>query len=121
MVSEDGMSNVFSPGELIGLLRAERMGRSLEEAISYRAVFLGITRASLNTQSFISEASFSKSRSTRMVERTQKCCSGALLVPDSREDNKIPLEKKEEYIRGGNERDFVPPQKIIWFSHPSLI
>ena len=115
------MSNVFSPGELIGLLRAERMGRSLEEAISYRAVFLGITRASLNTQSFISEASFSKSRSTRMVERTQKCCSGALLVPDSREDNKIPLEKKEEYIRGGNERDFVPPQKIIWFSHPSLI
>ncbi|KAK4366127.1 hypothetical protein RND71_014007 [Anisodus tanguticus] len=30
------MSNVFSPGELIGLLRAERMGRALEEAICYR-------------------------------------------------------------------------------------
>nr|UDY68501.1 RNA polymerase beta'' subunit [Calycophyllum spruceanum] len=58
LVSEDGMSNVFSPGELIGLLRAERMGRTLEEAICYRAVLLGITRASLNTQSFISEASF---------------------------------------------------------------
>nr|YP_010758796.1 RNA polymerase beta'' subunit [Leibnitzia nepalensis]WEX30843.1 RNA polymerase beta'' subunit [Leibnitzia nepalensis] len=58
LVSEDGMSNVFSPGELIGLLRAERMGRALEEAICYRAVLLGITRASLNTQSFISEASF---------------------------------------------------------------
>uniref|UniRef100_UPI0030E414D2 RNA polymerase beta'' subunit n=1 Tax=Ceratocephala orthoceras TaxID=286838 RepID=UPI0030E414D2 len=57
-VSEDGMSNVFSPGELIGLLRAERTGRALEEAIRYRAVLLGITRASLNTQSFISEASF---------------------------------------------------------------
>nr|YP_010385868.1 RNA polymerase beta'' subunit [Leptopus chinensis]UPM52355.1 RNA polymerase beta'' subunit [Leptopus chinensis] len=58
LVSEDGMSNVFSPGELIGLLRAERMGRALEEVICYRAILLGITRASLNTQSFISEASF---------------------------------------------------------------
>nr|YP_010407827.1 RNA polymerase beta'' subunit [Clerodendrum thomsoniae]URF20717.1 RNA polymerase beta'' subunit [Clerodendrum thomsoniae]UZH34338.1 RNA polymerase beta'' subunit [Clerodendrum thomsoniae] len=58
LVSEDGMSNVFSPGELIGLLRAERTGRVLEEAVCYRALLLGITRASLNTQSFISEASF---------------------------------------------------------------
>ncbi|KAI3752036.1 hypothetical protein L2E82_23138 [Cichorium intybus] len=58
LVSEDEMSNVFSPGELIGLLRAERMGRALEEAICYQAVLLGITRASMNTQSFISEASF---------------------------------------------------------------
>nr|QYH45668.1 RNA polymerase beta'' subunit [Ottelia sp. s36] len=58
LVSEDGMSNVFSPGELIGLLRAERAGRALDETICYRAILLGITRASLNTQSFISEASF---------------------------------------------------------------
>nr|YP_009111536.1 RNA polymerase beta' subunit [Erodium crassifolium]AHH24748.1 RNA polymerase beta' subunit [Erodium crassifolium] len=58
LVSEDGMSNVFLPGELIGLLRAERTGRALEEGVCYRAVFLGITRASLNTQSFLSEASF---------------------------------------------------------------
>nr|YP_010901166.1 RNA polymerase beta'' subunit [Crassula columella]WIL06751.1 RNA polymerase beta'' subunit [Crassula columella] len=58
LVSEDGMSNVFLPGELIGVLRAERTGRALEEPISYRAILLGITRASLNTQSFISEASF---------------------------------------------------------------
>nr|YP_010513298.1 RNA polymerase beta'' subunit [Centrosema coriaceum]UXL84869.1 RNA polymerase beta'' subunit [Centrosema coriaceum] len=58
LVSEDGMSNVFSPGELIGLLRAERAGRALEEAICYRALLLGITKTSLNTQSFISEASF---------------------------------------------------------------
>nr|YP_010146753.1 RNA polymerase beta'' subunit [Dioscorea quinquelobata]QQP00984.1 RNA polymerase beta'' subunit [Dioscorea quinquelobata] len=58
LVSEDGMSNVFSPGELIGLLRAELAGRALDEAICYRAILLGITRASLNTQSFISEASF---------------------------------------------------------------
>nr|YP_010150944.1 RNA polymerase beta'' subunit [Sesbania cannabina]QJQ80022.1 RNA polymerase beta'' subunit [Sesbania cannabina]QQV73304.1 RNA polymerase beta'' subunit [Sesbania cannabina] len=58
LVSEDGMSNVFSPGELIGLLRAERTGRALEEAICYRALLFGITKTSLNTQSFISEASF---------------------------------------------------------------
>nr|YP_010504662.1 RNA polymerase beta'' subunit [Chrysosplenium lectus-cochleae]UXE33379.1 RNA polymerase beta'' subunit [Chrysosplenium lectus-cochleae] len=58
LVSENGMSNVFSPGELIGLVRAERMGRALEEAICYRTILLGITKASLNTQSFISEASF---------------------------------------------------------------
>nr|YP_009670960.1 RNA polymerase beta'''' subunit [Passiflora arbelaezii]QCX30236.1 RNA polymerase beta'''' subunit [Passiflora arbelaezii] len=57
-VSKDGMSNVFSPGELIGLLRAERTGRALEEVICYRAMLLGMTRASLNTHSFISEASF---------------------------------------------------------------
>nr|YP_009741527.1 RNA polymerase beta'' subunit [Ptilotus polystachyus]QID76179.1 RNA polymerase beta'' subunit [Ptilotus polystachyus] len=58
LVSEDGMSNVFLPGELIGLFRAERTGRALEKSICYRATLLGITRASLNTQSFISEASF---------------------------------------------------------------
>nr|YP_009772169.1 RNA polymerase beta'' subunit [Zornia diphylla]QIT03037.1 RNA polymerase beta'' subunit [Zornia diphylla] len=58
LVSEEGMSNVFLPSELIGLLRAERAGRALEEVICYRALLLGITKASLNTQSFISEASF---------------------------------------------------------------
>nr|YP_009318872.1 RNA polymerase beta'' subunit [Eriocnema fulva]APA17973.1 RNA polymerase beta'' subunit [Eriocnema fulva] len=58
LVSEDGMSNVFLPGELVGLLRAERTGRAFEESICYRAILLGITRGSLNTQSFISEASF---------------------------------------------------------------
>nr|QBC71789.1 RNA polymerase beta subunit [Drosera indica] len=58
LVSEDGMSNVFLPGELIGLLQAERTGRALEEVISYRAILLGITNASLNTQSFLSESSF---------------------------------------------------------------
>nr|UEN67549.1 RNA polymerase beta subunit [Sophora davidii] len=58
LISEDGMSNVFSPGELIGLLRAERTGRALKEAICYRAILLGITKTSLNTPSFISEASF---------------------------------------------------------------
>nr|USG96009.1 RNA polymerase beta'' subunit [Girardinia suborbiculata subsp. grammata] len=58
LVSEEGMSNVFLPGELIGFLRAKQTGRALEEAICYRAILLGITKASLNTKSFISEASF---------------------------------------------------------------
>nr|YP_009351961.1 RNA polymerase beta' subunit [Schoepfia jasminodora]AQW41678.1 RNA polymerase beta' subunit [Schoepfia jasminodora] len=58
LFSEDGMSNVFLPGELIGLLRVERTMRALEETICYQALLLGITRTSLNTQSFISEASF---------------------------------------------------------------
>nr|YP_010118353.1 RNA polymerase beta'' subunit [Pilea plataniflora]QQY86036.1 RNA polymerase beta'' subunit [Pilea plataniflora] len=58
LISEEGMSNVFLPGELIGFLRVEQTGRVLEEGICYRAILLGITKASLNTQSFISEASF---------------------------------------------------------------
>nr|YP_009769178.1 RNA polymerase beta'' subunit [Clitoria ternatea]QIS99879.1 RNA polymerase beta'' subunit [Clitoria ternatea] len=67
LVSEDGMSNVFLPGELIGLLRAERAGRALEEAICYQALLLGITKTSLNTQSFISEASFQET--TRVLAK----------------------------------------------------
>jgi DNA-directed RNA polymerase subunit beta' len=39
-------------------LRAESAGRALDESIYYRTILLGITRASMNTQSFISEASF---------------------------------------------------------------
>nr|USG97944.1 RNA polymerase beta'' subunit [Pilea alpina] len=58
LISEEGMSNVFLPGELIGFLRVEQTGRALDEGICYRAILLGITKASLNTQSFISEASF---------------------------------------------------------------
>ena len=58
LISEDGTANVFSPGELIGLSRAQRMDRALEETIYYQTMLFGITRASLNTQSFISEASF---------------------------------------------------------------
>ncbi|KAF5798927.1 putative DNA-directed RNA polymerase [Helianthus annuus] len=66
------MSNVFSPGELIGLLQAKRMGRDLEEAICYHAVLLGITRASMNTQSFISEASFQET--ARVLAKAAQIC-----------------------------------------------
>ena len=36
LVSKDGMSNVFSPRELIGLLQAKRMGRAFKEAMCYQ-------------------------------------------------------------------------------------
>ena len=52
-------------------MRAERIGRALEESISYRAVLLGITRASLNTQSFISEASFQET--ARVLAKAALC------------------------------------------------
>nr|QYB20924.1 RNA polymerase beta'' subunit [Athrotaxis laxifolia]BBN66317.1 RNA polymerase beta subunit-2 [Athrotaxis laxifolia] len=55
---ENGLGIVFLPGELIGLSRVQRMDRALEKRINYRTILLGMTNASLNTQSFLSEASF---------------------------------------------------------------
>nr|YP_010612271.1 RNA polymerase beta'' subunit [Trigonotis microcarpa]WAR48662.1 RNA polymerase beta'' subunit [Trigonotis microcarpa] len=134
LVSEDGMSNVFSPGELIGLLRAERMGRALEEAICYRAILLGITRASLNTQSFISEASFQET--ARVLARAalrgridwlkglkENVVLGGMipvgtgfkgLVYPSKQHNNIPLETKKKNLFGGEMRD-------ILFHHRKLL
>nr|YP_010396550.1 RNA polymerase beta'' subunit [Cornus wilsoniana]UQJ75575.1 RNA polymerase beta'' subunit [Cornus wilsoniana] len=127
LVSEDGMSNVFSPGELIGLLRAERMGRALEEAICYRAILLGITRASLNTQSFISEASFQET--ARVLAKAalrgridwlkglkENVVLGGMipvgtgfkgLVHPSRQHNNIPLETKKKNLFEGEMRDIL--------------
>nr|YP_010819039.1 RNA polymerase beta'' subunit [Eremophila delisseri]YP_010819211.1 RNA polymerase beta'' subunit [Eremophila decussata]YP_010821619.1 RNA polymerase beta'' subunit [Eremophila praecox]UOI10930.1 RNA polymerase beta'' subunit [Eremophila scoparia]UOI11274.1 RNA polymerase beta'' subunit [Eremophila weldii]UOI07149.1 RNA polymerase beta'' subunit [Eremophila delisseri]UOI07321.1 RNA polymerase beta'' subunit [Eremophila decussata]UOI11102.1 RNA polymerase beta'' subunit [Eremophila praecox] len=127
LVSEDGMSNVFSPGELIGLLRAERMGRALEEAVCYRALLLGITRASLNTQSFISEASFQET--ARVLAKAalrgridwlkglkENVVLGGMipvgtglkgLVPPSKQHNKSPLETKKNNLFEGEMRDIL--------------
>nr|YP_010270589.1 RNA polymerase beta'' subunit [Patrinia rupestris]UJY97521.1 RNA polymerase beta'' subunit [Patrinia rupestris] len=134
LVSEDGMSNVFSPGELIGLLRAERTGRALEEAICYRAILLGITRASLNTQSFISEASFQET--ARVLAKAalrgridwlkglkENVVLGGMipvgtgfkgLVHPSRQHNNIPLETKKKNLFEGEMRD-------ILFHHKNLL
>nr|QEJ83650.1 RpoC2 [Hydrangea sp. CF-2019] len=127
LVSEDGMSNVFSPGELIGLLRAERLGRALEEGICYRAILLGITRASLNTQSFISEASFQET--ARVLAKAalrgridwlkglkENVVLGGLipvgtgfkgLVYPSRQHNNIPLKTKKKNLFEGEMRDIL--------------
>nr|YP_010364597.1 RNA polymerase beta' subunit [Solanum bradei]UNZ92269.1 RNA polymerase beta' subunit [Solanum bradei] len=127
LISEDGMSNVFSPGELIGLLRAERMGRALEETICYRVVLLGITRASLNTQSFISEASFQET--ARVLAKAalrgridwlkglkENVVLGGVipvgtgfkgLVHPSKQHNNIPLETKKTNLFEGEMRDIL--------------
>nr|YP_010880515.1 RNA polymerase subunit beta'' [Callitriche cophocarpa]YP_010880687.1 RNA polymerase subunit beta'' [Callitriche palustris]WHU54302.1 RNA polymerase subunit beta'' [Callitriche cophocarpa]WHU54474.1 RNA polymerase subunit beta'' [Callitriche palustris] len=134
LVSEDGMSKVFLPGELIGLLRAERMGRALEETICYRAILLGITRASLNTQSFISEASFQET--ARVLAKAalrgrvdwlkglkENVVLGGMvpvgtglkgLVTPSKQQNKSPLETKKNNLFEGEMRD-------ILFHHRKLL
>nr|YP_010383339.1 RNA polymerase beta'' subunit [Excoecaria agallocha]UEQ12743.1 RNA polymerase beta'' subunit [Excoecaria agallocha] len=135
LVSEDGMSNVFLPGELIGLLRAERTGRALEEAICYRAILLGITRASLNTQSFISEASFQET--ARVLAKAalrgridwlkglkENVVLGGMipvgtgfkgLVQGSRKHKNIPLKTKKKNLFRGEVRD-----RDILFYHGEL-
>nr|BBN66555.1 RNA polymerase beta subunit-2 [Fitzroya cupressoides] len=55
---ENGLGSVFLPGELVELSRVQRMDRALEKRINYRTILLGMTNASLNTKSFLSEASF---------------------------------------------------------------
>nr|QNJ33965.1 RNA polymerase beta'' subunit [Hydrangea platyarguta]UHM25262.1 RNA polymerase beta'' subunit [Hydrangea platyarguta] len=136
LVSEDGMSNVFSPGELIGLLRAERIGRALEEGICYRAILLGITRASLNTQSFISEASFQET--ARVLAKAalrgridwlkglkENVVLGGLipvgtgfkgLVYPSRQYNNIPLETKKKNLFEGEMRDILFHHRKFFYS-----
>nr|UFK62610.1 RNA polymerase beta'' subunit [Psychotria rubra] len=139
LISEDGMSNVFSPGELIGLLRAERMGRALEEVICYRAILLGITRASLNTQSFISEASFQET--SRVLAKAalrgridwlkglkENVVLGGMipagtgvkgLVHPSKQPNKIPSGTKKKNLFEGEMRGILFHQKKLFDSFVS--
>jgi len=51
---------LYLPGELIELTQAQRIHRALQEPIPYRPLLLGVTKACLNTESFISEASFER-------------------------------------------------------------
>nr|YP_010214596.1 RNA polymerase beta' subunit [Loranthus tanakae]UBN08450.1 RNA polymerase beta' subunit [Loranthus tanakae] len=137
LVSEDGMSNVFLPGELIGLLRAERTGRAFEEAICYQAILLGITRTSLNTQSFISEASFQET--TRVLAKAslrgridwlkglkENVVLGSMIpagtgfkgvVHRSRQDNNITLELSKTNIFGREMGDILFYHKRFFDSY----
>ncbi|PKA57356.1 DNA-directed RNA polymerase subunit beta'' [Apostasia shenzhenica] len=56
------MSNIFSLGEFIGLLRAKHEGCILDKAIYYRAILVGIMKSSLNTQSLVFETSFQEEK-----------------------------------------------------------
>nr|YP_009679593.1 RpoC2 [Trichopus zeylanicus subsp. travancoricus]QDP69908.1 RpoC2 [Trichopus zeylanicus subsp. travancoricus] len=136
LVSEDGMSNVFSPGEFIGLLRAERAGRALDEAICYRAILLGITKASLNTQSFISEASFQetarvlakaalRNRIDWLKGLKENVVLGGIipvgtglqkLVHRSRQDKNIHLEIKKNNLFSLEMRDILLHHKELFCS-----
>nr|YP_010991251.1 RNA polymerase beta'' subunit [Psittacanthus schiedeanus]WOX61524.1 RNA polymerase beta'' subunit [Psittacanthus schiedeanus] len=127
LVSEDGVSNVFSPGELIELLRVERTGRAFEESICYQAILLGITRTSLNTKSFLSEASFQET--ARVLAKAslrgridwlkglkENVVMGSMIpvgtgfkgfVRRSRQDNNIPLEFPKTNLFGGEMGNIV--------------
>uniref|UniRef100_UPI0031F46A0F RNA polymerase beta'' subunit n=1 Tax=Scurrula atropurpurea TaxID=1146880 RepID=UPI0031F46A0F len=136
LVSEDGMSNVFLPGELIGLLRAKRTGRAFEEVICYQVILLGITRTALNTQSFISEASFQET--ARVLAKAslrgridwlkglkENVVLGSIIPAGtgfigfahrSRQDNNIPLEPsktKKTNLFGGEIGDILFYHRIF--------
>nr|YP_009425625.1 RNA polymerase beta'' subunit [Christella appendiculata]ASU94300.1 RNA polymerase beta'' subunit [Christella appendiculata] len=67
VASEEGIANVFFPGELVELSQAERMNRVLKRPIFYEPIILGMTKASLNTTSFPSEASLQET--TRVLAK----------------------------------------------------
>jgi RNA polymerase Rpb1, domain 5/RNA polymerase Rpb1, domain 4 len=51
-------NHTFLPRELVELTRAQKINYVIQNPVAYKPVLLGITKASLNTNSFISEASF---------------------------------------------------------------
>nr|YP_010969970.1 RNA polymerase beta'' subunit [Taenitis blechnoides]WNR49183.1 RNA polymerase beta'' subunit [Taenitis blechnoides] len=67
VASEDKVTHVFFPGELVELSQAERMNRVLKRSIFYEPILLGMTKASLNTTSFLAEASFQET--TRVLAK----------------------------------------------------
>ncbi|KAG6540779.1 hypothetical protein Mapa_017918 [Marchantia paleacea] len=77
------------------------MNRALEEAVPYKPILLGITKASLNTESFISEASFQ--------ETTRVLAKAAL-------KGRIDWLKglKENVILGGIVPAGTGSQEVIW-------
>lgn len=62
VIIEDGGDTTLLPGELIEINQIERINETMRltkgKLASYQPVLLGITKASLNTESFISAASF---------------------------------------------------------------
>lgn len=59
---ENGGGTTFLPGEILDLQKAQEINENLmangSEILIYKPILLGITKASLNTESFISAASF---------------------------------------------------------------
>nr|QWW92844.1 RNA polymerase beta'' subunit [Herbertus javanicus] len=125
---EDGMINIFLPGELIESSRGRRMNRILEESISYEPILLGITKASLNTQSFISEASFQET--TRVLAKAalkgridwlkglkENVILGGIIPAGTGSQEviwQITLEKKREVFFSKNNTSFNKKMKNIF-------
>ena len=75
---EQGGDTNYLPGEIVDLYKVEAMNKALlianKQKISYHPILLGITKASLNTESFISAASFQET--TKVL--TEAAISGKL-------------------------------------------
>uniref|UniRef100_UPI0030014BD4 RNA polymerase beta'' subunit n=1 Tax=Anunuuluaehu liula TaxID=3049639 RepID=UPI0030014BD4 len=75
---ENGGNTDYLPGEMIELQKIESVNKSLylmnKDQASYHPILLGITKASLNTESFISAASFQET--TKVL--TEAAISGKL-------------------------------------------
>nr|YP_010903272.1 RNA polymerase b-subunit [Hypnea cornuta]WCH55725.1 RNA polymerase b-subunit [Hypnea cornuta] len=75
---EKGGDTEYLPGEIVELQKVESVNHSLsvlnKEEVSYCPILLGITKASLNTESFISAASFQET--TKVL--TEAAISGKL-------------------------------------------
>ena len=67
VVIQDGGDTTLLPGELIDLHRIESLNKNVFIHAEYSPVILGITKASLNTESFISAASFQET--TRVLTK----------------------------------------------------
>lgn len=69
---QDGGETPFLPGEVIEFDRIEKINQTVSRPAEYEPIILGITKASLNTDSFISAASFQET--TRVL--TQAAIEG---------------------------------------------
>nr|YP_009694145.1 RNA polymerase beta subunit [Christensenia aesculifolia]QEI60320.1 RNA polymerase beta subunit [Christensenia aesculifolia] len=133
---EDGMANVSSPGELIELSRAQRMNRALKESICHKPIVLGMTKASLNTTSFISEASFQET--TRVLSRAalqgridwlkglkENVVLGSVVPTGTGSGEvicQIKIEKRKELgsIKTKNDNIFIRKIRDIFFYHEKV-
>nr|YP_010925777.1 plastid-encoded DNA-directed RNA polymerase beta'' subunit [Neoporphyra seriata]WKD84009.1 plastid-encoded DNA-directed RNA polymerase beta'' subunit [Neoporphyra seriata] len=120
---ENGEETGYLPGELVELQKIEQTNKAMtlrnKLNASYRPVLLGITQASLNTESFISAASFQET--TKVL--TEAAISGKLdwlrglkenviigrLIPAGTgfntydNHNRVALEKKDSTLDTSNE------------------
>lgn len=124
---QKGVYNIFSPGELIELSRAERASRVFDQTkkIFYRAIPLGMTRVSLNTQSFISEASFqetakvlAKSALLGRIDWLKGLKPNVILAEMIPAGTGFPFQKLQKYVDCSKQQSTIHLEikKNIWIS-----